>query len=213
MSFQIRVFAFITLFLWVSRPFWGQTSSGQSNSEAIEPGSATRGENLFVGLAHFHNGGPACGECHNVAGLSFPTGGTLGPDLTHEYTKLGAAGIDAALETLFFPAMTPIYDTHPLTSQERADLQAFLQKTDVGPDAHNTTPVILLIALLGFVVLVVVMRTVWQDRLKGVRKSLLERAAGQGREMSVRRRDLQTAGIRRSDRGSSGSDSDQGEIR
>ena len=45
------------------------------------------GESLFQGTTRFANGGPACAACHTVGSLPFPGGGTMGPDLTHEYSK------------------------------------------------------------------------------------------------------------------------------
>src|SRR6478609_1000681 len=60
------------------------------------------GESLFRGTTRFASGGPACAACHTVADLPFPSGGTMGPDLTHEYSKVGLAGLQGSLQTLFF---------------------------------------------------------------------------------------------------------------
>lgn len=61
------------------------------------------GEALFTGQRRFQNGGPPCATCHSVATLPFPSGGTMAPDLTHEYSKLGPEGMHYALRTLYFP--------------------------------------------------------------------------------------------------------------
>ena len=60
----------------------------------------------------------------------FPGGGTLGPDLTRAYRKLGPRGTQSAMQTLYFQVMTPIYSVHPLGSEEQADLMAFLEQAE-----------------------------------------------------------------------------------
>src|SRR5579859_6684231 len=124
----------------------GQSAPGDPTTD---PSAVQRGEELFAGQHPFQNGGPPCASCHSVAGLSFPNGGTLAPDLTREYSKLGPQGIDIALETLFFPAMTPIYDTHSLTKVERGDLGAFLEQASMNHPPHGITPIIVLIPMGG----------------------------------------------------------------
>lgn len=142
--------------------------------------AASRGESLFSGTARLQNGGPACASCHNIAGLPFPYGGSLGPDLTRIYSKLGPLGIDPTLRTLYFPAMTSIYASHPLTDDERADLKAFLQEAESGQPSTSATPVIALVALTGFVALLALTCYLWRDRLTGVRRRLLQRATRAG---------------------------------
>lgn len=175
--------------LYESRPL---TAEEQSNLKAflvesdqenpvvppIPLGSAERGEALFSGRAHFGRGGPPCAACHNVAGLPFPQGGTLGPDLTHTYSKLGAEGVDTALQTLFFPAMTPLYEAHQLTPPEQSDLKAFFQQEDARPlPGVKITIVFLLAGLAGFMVLTILAAAFWRDRLRSVRKRLVETAS------------------------------------
>lgn len=146
----------------------------------VAQGSATRGEALFAGQVPFSNGGPACAWCHSVAGLPFPNGGTLGPNLTHEYAKLGPEGMDVALETLYFPAMVPLYDSHPLAVGEQSDLKAFFESAGAKPPSRNITALAVLIALAGFVVLLVITWALWRDRLRGVRRTLVATATRQG---------------------------------
>jgi len=148
--------------------------------ETVPVGSTVRGKELFSGEVHFENGGPPCAACHSIAGLSFPNGGTLGPNLTHEYGKLGPQGTAIVLKTLYFPAMSPIYDSRPLTPQEQADLQAFLKETATSHEAPSDTLAIAVAGLLGFFVLLIVTRAVWRDRLRSVRRRLLEKARTQG---------------------------------
>lgn len=147
--------------------------------ETVPVGSAVRGKELFTGQVHFVNGGPPCASCHSIAGLSFPNGGTLGPSLTHVYSKLGPEGAPVAIKTLYFPAMTAIYNPHPLTSQEQADLLAFFQEASAEPQPRSKTSIIALVGFLGFCLLLVVTRIVWRGRLRSVRQRLLERIRAQ----------------------------------
>lgn len=148
--------------------------------ETLPAGSVRRGKALFAGQVRFRNGGPPCSSCHSIAGLAFPSGGTLGPNLTPVYRKLGPEGTVAALKTLFFPAMTAIYDPRPLTPEEQADLLAFFQEASAEPQPRSNTAVVALAGFLGFCVLLVITRFVWRDRLRSVRERLLEKARTQG---------------------------------
>ncbi len=153
---------------------------GEQAGQSLQPGSASRGTELFAGTTRFVNGGPPCAACHNAAGLPFPGGGSMGPDLTRISAKLGPLGIDPTLRTLFFPTMTSIYDAHRLTPDERADLKAFFLAESSGPATRSAIPGILLLAFGGLVILLAVTGFVGRDRLKSVRKRLLERATGTG---------------------------------
>lgn len=138
-------------------------------------GSAEKGKALFTGRVPLQHGGPACVSCHQVAGLPFPSGGTLGPDLTHTYSKLGPQGLDAALQTLFFPAMTPLYEAHQLMPQERGDLKAFFKAEDgQQPQDNKITVVFIGIGLAGLILWLILAAVIGRNRLRGVRRSLLE---------------------------------------
>lgn len=91
------------------------------------PEAIAAGEALFTGRVRMENGGPACITCHTAAGIPFPNGGTMGSDLTREYSKLGPLGVTVALKTLDFPAMTSLYQERPLTATEQKQLAAFFQ--------------------------------------------------------------------------------------
>lgn len=143
--------------------------------ELYAQGSATRGEALFTGQTRFQNGGPACGSCHSTSGLSFPQGGTMGPDLTHEYSKLGPAAMQATLETLYFPAMNALFAPRPLTPEEQQDLIAFFQSVDRN-QVGNLTAGLGLIALIGFFILLGITWIKGRGRIRSVRRALLERA-------------------------------------
>jgi mono/diheme cytochrome c family protein len=164
-------------------PVMAQTSAaaGSPTSDlaaSTKPGSATAGRVLFLGAVRFKNGGPACSACHSVASLPFPQGGTMGPDLTRAYSKLGPEGLNSALETLFFPAMTPLFAYHPLTDDERRNLAAFLQGVD-RQQPGTPTSAIAVIALATFMMLIVVTGIAGRRRIRSVRRGLLKRVKAQ----------------------------------
>lgn len=137
-------------------------------------GSPETGKALFTGTVRYANGGPACASCHTAAALAFPGGGSLGPDLTGVYSKLGPDGLNSALETLYFPAMTPLYMYRPLTQDERRNLFAFFQSLS---RQQTETPTLAVggIALAGLVILIAVTGIAGRHRLKPVRRRLVER--------------------------------------
>ncbi len=174
-------FAFALAVLILGFPYLLQSQVPAAKAGRLqEVGPAERGERLFDGQIPFRNGGPPCAACHSVAGLPFPGGGSLGPDLTGISIKLGPLGIDPTLLTLFFPAMTPIYETHTLALNERDDLKAFFSAVAVRPVNSGTTSVILGLAFAGLLILLGLTQFFGRRRLRGVRKRLLKRAAGAG---------------------------------
>ncbi len=142
-------------------------------------GDAAAGRQLFTGAQPFQNGGPPCATCHSVAGLGFPNGGTMGPDLTGVSTRFGPEGMDAMVQTLYFPSMVPLFQNRPLTPREQADLKAFFQSVDSLLPPPSYTPAFGVIALCGMGVLLGASWAIWRRRLRGVRASLVETAAGE----------------------------------
>lgn len=138
------------------------------------------GEQLFSGQARLANRGPACIACHSAGGLAFPNGGTLGPDLTHVVARMGPEGVQSALETLYFPAMVPLYRNKPLTPIERQDIAAFLQHADTQQPPSDTGRVA---GLAGLIFVLFMLITLWtgRTRLRGVRRRLVERARAASR--------------------------------
>jgi len=121
----------------------------------------------------FQNGGSSCIACHDVASIGVLGGGTLGPDLTLAFNKYGDIGLAGVLADITFPTMRPIYKDRPLTSEEQAHLRTFLQKAATRRPTQPTGQFGLL-ALGGFLALIVLTHVVWRRRLKGVRRSLVE---------------------------------------
>ena len=140
-------------------------------------GNPRTGEALFLGRIALRNGGAPCVACHNVSGAGPLGGGTLGPDLTGAYTRFGEAGISSVLASLPFPTMKPIFDSRPLTPEEREDLKAFFRQSAGLPSA---TPgaVIGALAAGGWIALLLLTHAAWRGRLRGVRRTLLTKAEG-----------------------------------
>jgi hypothetical protein len=143
---------------------------------ALPAGDPSIGRALFTGDDHLQNGGPPCLACHSVAGVPALGGGTLASDLTSAYDKHGDLGLAGVLADLGFPVMEPIYEGRPLTSDEQAHLRTFLQAAATEQRPQPTGRLGLL-AVGGFLVLMALAPLVWRRRLRGVRRSLLERTA------------------------------------
>ena len=134
------------------------------------------GRRLFVGLAPFSAGGPSCLSCHDVSGrTSFVGGGTLAPDLTHAFARLGDEGLGAALKNPAFPLMKDIYGERPLTDDEAFAVRAFLWDANRSPAPRRDTVHILLVGLVGAGVMLGGLNLAWSRRLRGVRQSLVGR--------------------------------------
>lgn len=138
--------------------------------------AADRGRLLFAGTARLANGGPACAECHDVAGLPFPHGGSVGPDLTRSYSKYGPEPLETVLSTLYFPTMQALFAQRVLTQEERRDLSAFFQRADALPAPRSATPVFAAAGIAGAIGLLGVAGFRWRSRLRGVRRSLVSEA-------------------------------------
>jgi hypothetical protein len=80
--------------------------------------------------------------------------------------------------------MTAIYDPHPLTLSERADLVAFFEQAATRPKPRLNTQIVALIGFAGFLILVGITHFLWRDRLKSVRRKMVERTMHEGRSYS-----------------------------
>lgn len=152
-----------------------KAASLQPSSSSLA-GDIETGKELFIGKRRFQNGGPACASCHSVATLSFPHGGTMAPDLTHEYSKLGPDGMHYALRTLYFPAMNALFLKHQLSDQEERDLAAFFENADSAKRINSPTGIFGGAAVVGLLVLVGITWVSGRGRVDSVRCKLLRRA-------------------------------------
>ncbi|MCL2011425.1 MAG: cytochrome c [Cystobacterineae bacterium] len=104
-------------------PKWGTDAT---------PEEVALGAALFEGRAGLENGGPSCLGCHHVRGMSIWGGGSVGPDLTFAYARLGENKLVPALEEMSTPMMKALYGKAPLTPTEQYQIKAFL--ADVARD-------------------------------------------------------------------------------
>lgn len=145
------------------------SSAGSPSTDAVTGGA------LFNGSRRMANGGPQCIACHSVAGLGTLGGGAVGPDLTPAFTKWGREqGLTAVLANMPFPTMIPIYRDRRLTSQEQAELVAFLRQSASGVASQGLLP-LLLYSIAGASGLIVLLYAIWSGRLKNVRDALASR--------------------------------------
>jgi hypothetical protein len=156
----------------------GSAAFSDGSLQTNTSGSIQNGKVLFAGTMRFQNGGPPCAACHAISGLPFPNGGTLGPDLSKASARLGPKGMAAALQTLFFPTMAPIFDARPITVSEQNDLEAFLDQAQSGPTPPNITPIMASVGAIGLLALLAAAWGIWRKRLRGVRRTLVHSAGG-----------------------------------
>lgn len=140
--------------------------------------SAARGAGLFEGTIPFRAGGPACGACHTAAGVSFPNGGTLGPDLTTAYARYGPDAMQTIIASLFFPTMMPVFQNRLLTPAEQADLLAFFAESSKAAGPPNVAPAIDIASIVVALILFALTALLWRRRTVGVRHALVARATG-----------------------------------
>lgn len=170
----------LALLLFLPLLSWAEQPAPPPLVPQVTLGSSSRGEALFTGRTQFRNRGPACISCHSIGGLSFPNGGTLGPDLTNAYTVLGQPGAQAAIHTLYFGVMTPIYDQHPLMPDEQSDLLAFLRESGTIKQPQWTTQILILVAIVLSGIFLILTAVVWRRRVRSVRGALVDRVRRQG---------------------------------
>lgn len=139
-------------------------------------GDPARGRGLFSGALPLKNGGPSCFSCHAAAGLPWPGGGTLGPDLTGAAARLGGPKAMASwLASPPSPTMRTIYGRSPMIPLEESDLAAYLvdaakQGASAGP---GTKPSLLAAGAGGAGLMLVVFGALWRRRL-GARRGRSE---------------------------------------
>lgn len=141
-------------------------------SEAT-PADVANGKDLFEGRRKLANGGPACIACHNVRGVGIVGGGTLAKDLTFAFARLGDAGLSSALSTTPYTFMKDVFGSRPLKEAEAFQLKAYL--ADAAKDGSQPRPDsnFLYLGVLGTLVSLGAVGTVWRGRMRGVRQRLV----------------------------------------
>ena len=150
-------------------------TAGQAATAPAVQGNPEIGKELFTGVTRFANGGPPCMACHSVGGIGALGGGQLGPDLTGVGERYGgAAGLNAFVAGTPTPTMRAVWSQHPLTTEERASVVAFLGQAGVSQRPAQAIWQLAGLAALGLVVLLAVAGLRWQDRLRdGVRRPMM----------------------------------------
>lgn len=137
----------------------------------FEPGQYAVGAALFTGDKPLANGGTACIACHTTNGR----GGTLGPDLTGVFAKLGEIPLQSACEKTNFKIMAAAYRAHPVTKQEALHLAKYLEGVATAtPPARPPLPSGL-IGLGASVLVVGGLGLAYRTRSAGTRKRLIRR--------------------------------------
>lgn len=142
----------------------------------LTPADAARGSRLFLGSDKLSAGGPPCVTCHSVAGLPLPGGGTLGPDLTDVFSRLGAErGLAAWLSAPASPTMQPVFRNAVFTPDEITALVAYFRQTAQQGGAQDAS------SLLAFLIAgcisggagLVLLDFIWRNRFTAVRAPLV----------------------------------------
>ncbi len=148
------------------------------SAEAIANGNVENGRKLFMGYAHFQNEGPACMGCHSVGENGLLGGGIFGPNLTNVSTQLSQEEIVSILAnsgTKISPVMKPIFTEDPLTESEQADLIAFMDASAGQPEVDREIWVFG-ISLTGLAAAIAFFGFIYRDRLRSVRRALVNKA-------------------------------------
>lgn len=164
-----------------AQPAEEQPAAPPTEPSAVTSGDAGRGAKLYIGELAFANGGAPCLACHGIAGFGLAGGANYGPDLTSMYENFGAEGTADVLTSLPFPSMEPIYASRPLTDEEQADLVAFFANATGAPVANDG--LLFAEAVSGVALFLGAVLLFGRERLRGGRRSLINRMHSQGGEL------------------------------
>ncbi|HTS53504.1 MAG TPA: cytochrome c [Burkholderiales bacterium] len=159
----------------------------QTSASAAAPavqGNPEIGKELFTGVVRFQNGGPPCMACHSIGGIGALGGGQLGPDLTEVVGQLGgAAGLNAFIAGTPTPTMKAVWSQRPPTTEERANVVAFLTQAAVTQRPVQAIWQLAGLAALGVVILLAIAAVRWRNRLRfGVRRPMMAKPTTGGRD-------------------------------
>ncbi len=181
-TFQKRIAPLLISFLMFLLFGCGQNSQHEppqpASVQAIAEGNVENGRKLFMGYKHFENEGPPCMGCHNLGEYGILGGGALGPDLTNvssERSDIELASVLSNNRWTKSPVMEPIYNQHPLTESEQADLIAFMKSSAGEPQADKEW-LVLGISILATIGAAIVIGFVYRNRLRRIRATMVEEA-------------------------------------
>ncbi len=148
----------------------------------LEPFTALdieQGQEYFTGAKSFKNGAPSCVSCHTTVELGGWGGGSLGPDLTQAYERLG--GRIALTGWLGMPAsatMQPLFTNQKLTKDEISALVAFLEKeSKTGADAApSITASFFGVGVIAAIALLALFGLLWKGRYTATRIPMVEKS-------------------------------------
>lgn len=158
-----------------------QSGAAGTSATSVVSGSPAQGRELFLGQRRLKNGAAACVACHQASGLPL-VGGRLGPDLSSAHMKLGGdRGLNSWLHNPPTRMMSTLFRTAPLTTEEAADLTAFLRVTAENSAQLTQAPLrrVQTIGLLGSLLAFIMAGVIWRGRLHGVRGNVTGNRGGQ----------------------------------
>jgi cytochrome c2 len=118
----------------------GPAADGRGRLRGADTATAAEvemGRSLFVGALPLAKGGAGCISCHS-AGDHAANGGSLGPELTHAYSRLKDKGLSALLERGCFPRVPDASGEQALNEPQLFALRAFLRQADSGQRVSDT---------------------------------------------------------------------------
>ena len=110
-----------------------------------------------------------CISCHAFRGIPWLGGGSLGPDLTHEYARLGGSkGGNRLAGPPPTPTMKSVYSAHAIQPDEAHALAAYLDSLSKqeGGGAARAEKRFLLLGLGGCLIALVAMDTILEKTIQ-----------------------------------------------
>ncbi len=143
---------------------------------SFKPADIAMGREIVLGTRTLANGGSPCISCHAFSGLPMLGGGSLGPDLTHEFKRLGGRrAVTGWLTAPATPTMQSVYKTRALQPEEILALTAYLESVSETKDAAptNGSRIFFLLGFGGCLMALVSMNFFWNKRFVAVRRPLV----------------------------------------
>ena len=135
------------------------------------------GTAIFAGERRLAKGGPPCISCHTLKGAGVFGGGRLGPDLSKVYERLsGRKNLGAWLFAPATPTMQPVFRKHAMTAEEILPLIAVFENAARagGEDDRAGLVGFSIISFFGSVLMLAVLGAIWRNRLRAVRRPMVE---------------------------------------
>lgn len=153
----------------------------QVSTRPLGPEDVAAGERIFLGHTSLSAGGTACFSCHSVEGMSSLGGGSLGPDLTKVFERLGGRkGLTSWLGSPATPTMQAAFGKHPLDPDEIDSLVAFFQDRAQFAEMPVPRQKFMALGLAGACLVLWGLNALWKKRLRGVRRAMVQNAAIKG---------------------------------